>query len=307
MNIGVLHDLFLKYFKECVGDPLVNAKHEAQYYCPHDDCETNDAANRSYGKLKLSVSFSKCIFKCWVCGYKGSLYTLAKKYFSQYDHKLFLAQYGNKQFKEESEKRDVITAEQLFNQLGNIFYISQDDNNRVVNYAIDERGLTREILSFYNCCYCYETKSYKDTLIVPSYDANKKLNYFIARKIYKAKTKYVKLSISPNDIVFNEYLINWSKPLIIVEGPIDYLKLHLYNRTMLLGSTLHKDSKLMQRIIEHKTPIVLLLDPDAQEKAKKISKQIQQWGIEVTNITHKLGDNEDVGSLSLQKIPELFL
>ena len=58
-------------------------------------------------------------------------------------------------------------------------------------------------------------------IIIPTYDADGRLNYFTARSF--EKEPYVKYRIPPasRDVVPNEHLINWNVPVILCEGLFD--------------------------------------------------------------------------------------
>ena len=81
-------------------------------------------------------------------------------------------------------------------------------------------------------------------------------------------------------MVFNEIDVDWSKPLLIAEGPLDLVKVKM-NKTCLLGSTLNPDSLLFQRIVENQTPVILILDEDAKKKALRIAETLANYSISV--------------------------
>ena len=103
--------------------------------------------------------------------------------------------------------------------------------------------------------------------------------------------------------VNNDININWSKPLTLVEGPFDLTKCN-ENATCLLGSTLRADSALFQKIVEHKTPILLALDKDAKVKMHKIAKLLCQYDIDVWYL--EFNDNRDPGDLTKKEFEELM-
>lgn len=81
---------------------------------------------------------------------------------------------------------------------------------------------------------------------------------------------------------------SWPKSLpqiVLVEGVFDVLTPGLWGRAWaLLGSNLGQDMEYWlnrQGFLR----IVLLLDPDAGEKAAKIEKRLRSWGNEVLNLT----------------------
>ena len=91
-------------------------------------------------------------------------------------------------------------------------------------------------------------------LILPSYDKNGELNFYVSRNI-DADTansfKYKNANVSKNKIIFNEINIDWNIPLTLVEGPLDLLKTN-DNATCLLGSALNEEMLLFQQIVKNK-------------------------------------------------------
>ena len=61
---------------------------------------------------------------------------------------------------------------------------------------------------------------YNIRIIIPSYDSDGILNYFIGRHFYGGKFKYRNPSIS-KDVVGFELFINWDEPIILCEGVFD--------------------------------------------------------------------------------------
>jgi len=99
-------------------------------------------------------------------------------------------------------------------------------------------------------------------------------------------------------MVFNELFIDWSSELTLVEGPFDLVKCN-DNATCLLGSFLARDSLLFQKIIEHKTPVLLALDPDAKIKTIKIARSLLEYDVPVRMLDH--GEYDDVGDMTKQE------
>ena len=60
---------------------------------------------------------------------------------------------------------------------------------KVVQYTKDE-GLTKEDIIRYNIGYC-DTGMYSNRIIIPSYDRDNRINYFILRSVFsEEKFKY---------------------------------------------------------------------------------------------------------------------
>jgi DNA primase len=79
----------------------------------------------------------------------------------------------------------------------------------------------------YNIGYCEEGR-YNNRIIVPSYDANGELNYFIARDINpNSKKKYDAPKCNKNELIGLEYFINWDVPVILCEGIFDAIAINV--------------------------------------------------------------------------------
>jgi DNA primase len=140
-------------------------------------------------------------------------------------------------------------------------------------------------------------------VIVPSFDANGETNYHVSRTIDPAGTygKYVNADLNKIEIVFNELNIDWTQKLVLVEGPFDLMKCTM-NATCLLGSTLSPKSLLFQKILEHETPIILMLDDEMQGKAQQLGKLLQSFNIPVSVVMFKSG--HDPGEMTFDEVTE---
>ena len=83
-----------------------------------------------------------------------------------------------------------------------------------------KRGITEQDIERYNLGYCVEGE-YQNRIIIPSYDSNGKLNYFVGRDFYYASTLKYKNPPIPKDVIGFDLYVNWSLPIILVEGVFD--------------------------------------------------------------------------------------
>ena len=67
----------------------------------------------------------------------------------------------------------------------------------------------------YNIGYC-ESGLFSNRVIIPSYDEDGKLNFFVGRDIYDSPMKY-KNSSTTKDVVGFELFINWNEPIVLCE------------------------------------------------------------------------------------------
>ena len=162
---------------------------------------------------------------------------------------------------------------------------------KVIQYA-NSRGITKEDIIRYNIGYC-DSGLYSGRIIIPSYDSNNRLNYFIARSVFdEEKFKYKNPPVSKNVIMF-ENQINWDEPITLVEGVFDAMAVKR-NAIPLLGKFIPQ--KLNDSIYKRGvSKINILLDEDAQEQALRYTMQLQNQGIDTKNIVPSTKDASDMG------------
>ncbi len=173
-------------------------------------------------------------------------------------------------------------------------------NYKQALHYLSVRGIgVNEILK-YNIGYCSDGL-YSGRVIIPSYDSNGELNYFVARSYYEDSTmKYKNPPVSRNVIVF-ENQINWNQPLILVEGVFDAFSVKR-NVIPLLGKFF--PTKLKDKIFEMGVKeVTIMLDSDAVDDSTKHAQFLQNNGIKVKNI---IPSDKDAGDMGFDKVNELI-
>ena len=156
---------------------------------------------------------------------------------------------------------------------------------------LQNRGITREDVIRYGIGYCDEGL-YANRVIIPSYDANGELNYFVGRSIYRDGMKYKNPPVSKNVIGFDLF-INWDEPIVLCEGVFDAMAIKR-NAIPLFGKTVPKS--LMKKIYEKCVKsIYILLDRDAIKDSIKMIDGFMKNGIDVYFVNLKEGDPSDIG------------
>lgn len=157
---------------------------------------------------------------------------------------------------------------------------------QAINY-LKNRGIISTDIFRYNIGYCL-TGQYGGNVVIPSYDENCNLNYFVARTIFDdVSYKYKKPKISQNIIGF-ESLINWKERITLVEGVFDAISSR-YNTIPLFGKTL--SPLLKEKLLIRKPPLVMVaLDGDALKDSIKICNFLISNGIKTSLI--KMSDND---------------
>ena len=163
-----------------------------------------------------------------------------------------------------------------------------------LNYLL-KRGLRPEDIVKYNIGYC-ETGEYEDKIIIPSYDSDGKLNFFVGRSFYQSKYKHKNPKVS-KDIVGFDLLVNWDIPLVLCEGAFDAIAIRR-NAIPLFGKSIQ--SKLEQKIIGNSVKkLYIVLDSDAISNAIGLSKKFMSYGIETHLVD--LGE-EDPSEMGYERI-----
>jgi len=251
------------------------------------------------GKSKLCIRLDNEIYHCWVCDLKGRGIARLVGMISPSKKSQYMARFPQANAKTVVEAPIEIRLPEDFKLLG-------DDTNdpyarEIKNYA-HSRGFSAPMLWRYRCGYSRIGKWYR-RLLMPSFDEDGNLNYLTGRAIDKNNhIRYVNESLPKKDIIFNEIDVDFGNRIVLVEGPLDLIKCGV-NSTCLLGSTLNENSLLFERITKNATPVVLLLDPDAQNKAMKIAKLLSSYSIDVW-LNCPL--EKDVGDCEFTEVAELI-
>ena len=248
-------------------------------------------------KPKLQVNIQTGKWHCWVSNQGGhNLYQLFKKVGAGYnDFKELNQLLGDTSFyqKDKDKKSEVIQLPQEMKSLSDPF-----DKSIIKEHAIRflrKRGFDSEDIARYNLGYCSEGP-YNNRIIIPSYDSDGKLNYFVGRDFYNSNFKY-KNPPFPKDVIGFDLYVNWSLPIILVEGVFDAMSIK-NNSIPLFGKTILP--KLYGKIIENKVKdIFIILDSDAFNDAIQMTEKFVNEGINVNFV--KL-DGQDPNDLGYEKM-----
>ena len=110
------------------------------------------------------------------------------------------------------------------------------------NYLTKSRGLTKDIIDKYKIGYTVGGK-YDSRIIIPSYDINDELNYWVGRTYVNQKPKYLNPDSDKEVIIFNECCLNWDSDIYLVEGPFDHIVVH--NSVPLLGKKISNQTSCL--------------------------------------------------------------
>jgi len=253
----------------------------------------------THHKRKLQVNIVTQKWHCWVSNVGGrNFFQLFKKIGAtreQFNELIELV--GEPKFykKKNETKSESVNLPKEFKALWN------GGDGIVKRHALTylyKRSLSDNDILKHNIGYCDEGK-YSNRIIIPSYDSDGQLNFFVGRDFYNSKLKYLN-SFSSKNVIGFDLFINWEEPVILCEGVFDAMSFKR-NSIPLFGKTMSK--KLNQKILQKKVKkIFLALDDDAQSDAIKISEKLMNEGIDVRKIDLKGGDPNDIGFKKLTKM-----
>lgn len=250
---------------------------QIQVNCPR--CQERDSLSSPDGKFNLEINTEKEVFRCWKCDepkFSGSLGYLIKKYGGLSYYNLYKSYSKIKDFDDDlfDEKEDEFV---IVNELPKEFicFSDLDVKNRfhveAYNYMKFDRKLPYEILIKYRIGFAIDGK-YSGRIIVPSYDYNGDINYFITRAYRGQKPPYDNPKADKNIIIFNEGLINWDSTIHLVEGVFDMFSTPP-NTIPLLGKVI--SDKIYFKLKEHKPNVIIILDPDAYRNSIEILEKLK--------------------------------
>ena len=245
-------------------------------------------------KPKLQVNIQTGKWHCWVSNQGGhNLYQLFKKAGAGYnDFKELNKLLGDVSFykKNNDTTTDDVRLPQEYKSLSDPF-----DTSLIKEHAIRflrKRGITKEDITRYNLGYCQSGK-YNNRIIIPSYDSKGQLNYFVGRDFYSSNFKYMNPPNVAKDVIGFDLYINWSLPIILVEGVFDAMSVKS-NSIPLFGKTILP--KLYKKIVEKKVKdIFIILDSDAFDDAIRMTEKFVNEGINVNFVKLDGQDPNDLG------------
>ena len=253
-------------------------------------------------KPKLQINIKTGKWHCWVSNQGGhNLFQLLKKLKANREQYQELSELvGSPKSLSLSSNRDKVKDKTLrlpkeFKSLWEV------DNSIIKKHALvhlKNRNIKMRDIIRYNIGYC-ESGLYSNRIIVPSYDSNGELNYFIARNIFDGGMKYKNPPVS-KDVIGLDLFINWDEPIVLCEGIFDAIAIKR-NAIPLFGKTIPKS--LMKKIYEKNVnKIYILLDNDAVNDTIRITDRLMRNGIDVYYVKLTDKDPSDMGFESVTNL-----
>lgn len=269
-----------------MGSYLTLRGNELAFYCPF--C--------NHHKQKLQVNTETQKWHCWTCNSGGKKITSLLKRLDVDSNTISKIReiYGDSAYNpktEDSETQVFIHLPKEFISLSSEPKGFNPEYKHAIHY-LNERGIGKKEIVKYGIGYCTEGQ-YARRVIIPSYNQNGSLNYFVSRSYYlDEKMKYKNPPISKNIVCF-ENQIDWKEPIILCEGVFDAIAIRR-NAIPLLGKFPSK--QLMERIFfDGVKDIIISLDNDAMSEAVKVSNYLRKQGIRVRLMNLKDKDASEMG------------
>lgn len=246
---------------------------QISFDCPA--CSEGKGMYDGDGKGNLEVNYYLSKFRCWAChdvnNMHGPVLKLLKRYASQKNIRDYLLVKPDADILLNKEKTEIVVElPEGYKKLSKC--TDKDYKSSLAKNYLYKRGITDEIIEEFEIGYTIRGK-YHNRIIIPSYDRDGKLNYFIARWFLKEKTKvkYLNPEAEKQEIIFNEGKLNLDATIYLVEGVTDHIVIP--NSVPLLGKYI--SPKLLELLHDHAMAyIVIVLDGDAYEDAKHLYQQL---------------------------------
>jgi len=289
------NEALVELLEEVLGDHGLHYPNRGQisFNCPVCDDDRN--------KHNLEVNYIDNVYKCWACGDSenthGSLGKIFDKYGNKKQKKLYNVLKPETVVKREKSKKALKLPESftLFKDSSPVYPIRR----QAMNY-LKSRGITDEMIEKFGIGFC-DKGDHAGRIVIPSYNKNGVLNYYIARSWNPmSRAKYKNPEAEKDKIIFWENLIDWNKDIYLVEGAFDGL--FLDNPIPMLGK--HMSELLFDTIYQKaKGNVIICLDGDAWKNAVKLYHELNGGELYQKIKILKLPMDQDVCDLKGQIDP----
>ena len=267
---------------------------EHLFHCPFCD----------HHKRKLSVNIDKGVFKCWICDKSGrNLGYMIRKFGTRQDRDEWAkfedqVEITDFDFLFKESEKPVEQRVELPKGFTSLATRKPPENSWGALRYLSKRGVDHTDILKWKIGYCTEGE-YEGRVVIPSFNTNGYVDYFIARSYGNQWPNYKNPPASRN-IVFNDLYVNWDEDIVIVEGVFDAIKAG--NAIPLLGSTLRSDSMLFEAIVKSKQKVYLALDDDAAAKERRMGNLFLSYNVEAYKVDTT--GFEDVGEMTKKEFQQ---
>jgi DNA primase len=286
-----MESIVLNLLAKNLGDYERKKDKNFAFYCPF--C--------NHHKKKLEINLENGLWNCWVCHRRGFSATTLLKLLKASSTDIVTCQSNETYIKKKSFTEIERLAPKLnlpddfttFDKIRKNFI-----TEKAVRYLL-KRNLNQYEILKYKIGFCQNGR-FANSIIIPSYDSNSTLNYFVAKNLNT--NRYTNPDFSKDQIIFDLY-INWNYDhLVLVEGIFDAFAVK-HNVTPLLGKILSK--QLKQKLAKSRIKkIYICLDGDQTTDSLRIAEYIQSIGKEAYLV--KLPEDKDPSELGYDQIWNLI-
>lgn len=283
----MVNQILLGLVQSVLGRSTPTARGNHSFNCPF--------CNHKNPKLEVNLIPNKKnenFWHCWVCDAKGkTLFGLFKR--------LKVSNEKRTQLQEilgTTDKYETIVADskvELPKEYKPLYNLTKSDiHARHALAYLKKRGLTMVDVLKYQIGYC-ENGRYANKIIIPTFNADGQLDYFVARSFEKEPARKYDAPSSDKNIIGFENMINWNVPIVLCEGAFDAIAIKR-NAIPLFGKNISK--KLMQKLVTSEVKkVYLALDKDAIKSTFKIAEQLLKAGKKLFVVDLDDKDPADMG------------
>lgn len=270
-----IYNILVSFLGESKQGGYEKGTTQYQFNCPY--CA--DEKGGIDGKYNLEISFALGKFHCWSCGSAGSLSKLIRSRGGQVlfdEYRQIIADIKeNKYYNLDLFKDNGDFFEERFLKLPKTFKkidIASCRDKELREY-LHKRRITQDIIDYYNIgrtTWDEEDWTWRNRIIIPSYNAAGDLNYYIGRtfKSKDKRNKYKNCDADKNKIILHEDKIQWDSDIYLVEGAIDCI--YYPNTISLMGKNLTKKMEVYNKLRERANGnVIICLDGDTTEDETK--------------------------------------
>ena len=245
------------------------------------------------------------VYKCWSCSEHMNTHGSINKLFNKWGNRRTKETWkliGGDFIKKTEKKYKKVTLPKEYTIFKEGIKLSIP-YKEAYNY-LRKRGISDQTIDKFKIGYVTNGQ-YSGRVIVPSYDIDNNLNYFVSRSYTGHKNKYKNPEAEKDKIIFNEHLINWEKDVYLVEGVFDMF--FIENSIPVLGKGVSE--KLWTMLYDKaQKNIIICLDGDAWEDAKKLYRKLEGGRLMNKVKLIKLPKDKDVGELGgIEGLKEITL
>ena len=183
--------LLIELLNEALGDSMSHYPNKGQisFDCPVCSYDIK-GLDHGDGKGNFEVNYYMGVYKCWACSEHMSTHGSINKLFNKWGNRRVKETWkliGGDFIKKTEKKYKKVTLPKEYTIFKEGIKLSIP-YKEAYNYLI-KRGLNNQIIDKFKIGYVTQGQ-YSGRVIVPSYDINNNLNYFVSRSYTGHKNKY---------------------------------------------------------------------------------------------------------------------